>query len=129
MIAGVVFGPLSISVGDFFAMLIKQFGLGEAGSVSAVKSGATWDRVLPVVLLMSIAVRGLLTLARLMNCLLLGEADAAWLGVEVEKVKARAALFTAIGGALVLFSDLVARCFVKSEENFVNENYLQFTRE
>ena len=119
--------------------------------------GATWDRVLPAILLMSIAVGGLLMLARPMNCLLLGEADAASLGVEVEKVKARAALFTALGvgaatavcgiisfvglvvphvvrlmtgpdhryvlpgsallgGALVLFSDLVARLSVSPAE-------------
>ena len=119
--------------------------------------GATWERVLPAILLMSVAVAGLLALARPMNCLLLGEADAASLGVEVEKVKARAAFFTALGvgaatavcgvisfvglvvphvvrlmtgpdhryvlpgsallgGALVLFSDLVARLAVSPAE-------------
>jgi len=119
--------------------------------------GATWARILPALLLIGVAVAGLLTLARPMNGLLLGEADAASLGVEVEKIKTRAALFTAIGvgaatavcgivnfvglvvphlvrlmtgpdhryvmpgsallgGALVLFSDLVARLSVTPAE-------------
>ena len=59
--------------------------------------GATWDRVLPAVFLMVVAVAGLMTLMRPMNCLLLGEADASSLGVDVESVKRRAALCTALG--------------------------------
>lgn len=119
--------------------------------------GAVWDRVLPAVLLMIISVAGLLTLARPMNCLLLGEDDAKTLGVDVESVKRRAALLTALGvgaatavcgiinfvglvvphlvrlmtgpdhryvlpgsallgGALVLFSDLIARLAVSPAE-------------
>ena len=119
--------------------------------------GAVWDRVLPAVLLMLISVAGLLTLARPMNCLLLGEDDAKTLGVDVESVKRRAALLTALGvgaatavcgiinfvglvvphlvrlmtgpdhryvlpgsallgGALVLFSDLIARLAVSPAE-------------
>ena len=119
--------------------------------------GATWERVAPAIVLMIVAVFGLLALTRAMNCLLLGEADAASLGVDVEKVKRRAALFTALGvgaatavcgivnfvglvvphvvrlmtgpdhryvlpgsallgGALVLFSDLIARLSVAPAE-------------
>ncbi len=119
--------------------------------------GAVWERVLPAVLLMTISVAGLLTLARPMNCLLLGEDDAKTLGVDVESVKRRAALLTALGvgaatavcgiinfvglvvphlvrlmtgpdhrfvlpgsallgGALVLFSDLIARLAVSPAE-------------
>lgn len=119
--------------------------------------GAVWDRVLPAVLLMAVSVAGLLTLARPMNCLLLGEDDAKTLGVDVESVKRRAALLTALGvgaatavcgiinfvglvvphlvrlmtgpdhryvlpgsallgGALVLFSDLIARLAVSPAE-------------
>ncbi|MEO0464971.1 MAG: iron ABC transporter permease [Pseudomonadota bacterium] len=59
--------------------------------------GAVWDRVLPAILLMSIAIAGLVTLARPMNSLLLGEADASTLGVNVELVKLRAAVLTALG--------------------------------
>ncbi|MEL6789225.1 MAG: iron ABC transporter permease [Pseudomonadota bacterium] len=59
--------------------------------------GAIWERVLPAALLMCLSVAGLMTLARPMNCLLLGEADATTLGVNVEAVKRRAALLTALG--------------------------------
>lgn len=119
--------------------------------------GATWERVLPAAALMIAATAGLMTLARPMNCLLLGEADATSLGVDVERVKRRAAFLTALGvgaatavcgivsfvglvtphlvrlmtgpdhryvlpgsallgGALVLFSDLVARLSVSPAE-------------
>lgn len=59
--------------------------------------GATWDRVLPAGFLMILATVGLLTLARPMNCLLLGEDDAQSLGIRVEAVKRRAAFLTALG--------------------------------
>lgn len=119
--------------------------------------GATWERVIPAVLLMTFATLGLMTLQRSMNCLLLGEADASSLGVNVEAAKGRAALLTALGvgaatavcgivsfvglvvphlirlmtgpdhrfvlpgsallgGALVLFSDLIARLSVAPAE-------------
>lgn len=59
--------------------------------------GATWGRVLPACSLLVIAAAGLMTLQRPMNCLLLGEGDAYALGVKVERVKLKAALFTALG--------------------------------
>ncbi|MEM6627574.1 MAG: iron ABC transporter permease [Pseudomonadota bacterium] len=59
--------------------------------------GAVWERVLPAAGLMIISIIGILTLARPMNGLLLGEADASTLGVDVEKVKRRAAFLTALG--------------------------------
>ncbi|MEM7082044.1 MAG: iron ABC transporter permease [Pseudomonadota bacterium] len=59
--------------------------------------GAIWERVLPAGALMVVALVGLLSLTRPMNALLLGEADASNLGVNVEGVKRRAAFFTALG--------------------------------
>ncbi|MEO0883942.1 MAG: iron ABC transporter permease [Pseudomonadota bacterium] len=59
--------------------------------------GATWSRVLPAATMMIVAIVGLLTLARPMNSLLLGESDASTLGVDVERVKRRAAILTALG--------------------------------
>ena len=59
--------------------------------------GATWARVLPAAALMAISVAALLRLARPLNSLLLGEADAQALGTDVEALKRRAALFTALG--------------------------------
>ncbi|MEM1105622.1 MAG: iron ABC transporter permease [Pseudomonadota bacterium] len=59
--------------------------------------GAIWERVVPALFLIGISIAGLVTLARPMNALLLGEADAAHLGVNVEALKLRAAVFTALG--------------------------------
>lgn len=59
--------------------------------------GAVWERVLPACLLMGISIAGLLTLARPMNGLLLGEADALNLGIDVERLKFKAAFLTALG--------------------------------
>lgn len=71
--------------------------------------GATWSRVLPAAAMMALAVAGLLRLARPMNALLLGETDAGALGVDVERVKRRAALFTALGvGAATAVCGIIA---------------------
>jgi iron complex transport system permease protein len=59
--------------------------------------GATWERVLPASLGMIAALAMLMTLARPLNALLLGEGDAYALGVDVESAKRRAALGTALG--------------------------------
>ncbi len=59
--------------------------------------GATWETILRPGALMVIAIIGMLTLARGMNCLLLGESDATNLGVDVERLKRIAALLTALG--------------------------------
>ncbi|MEM6898596.1 MAG: iron ABC transporter permease [Pseudomonadota bacterium] len=59
--------------------------------------GATWSRALPACAMMSISIVGLLSLARPLNSLLLGEGDASTLGVDVERVKRRAAILTALG--------------------------------
>ncbi|MEM9420916.1 MAG: iron ABC transporter permease [Pseudomonadota bacterium] len=72
-------------------------------------AGATWAKVLPSTLLMGIATLGLLRLSRPMNCLLLGEADAETLGINVERVKGQAALFTALGvGAATASCGIIA---------------------
>ena len=59
--------------------------------------GATWGRVLPAALGMVIALAMILTLARPLNALLLGEDDASALGVDVERAKRIAAIGTALG--------------------------------
>ncbi|MEM9233460.1 MAG: iron ABC transporter permease [Pseudomonadota bacterium] len=59
--------------------------------------GGTWVRVIPACALMLIAILFQLRLARAMNCLLLGEGEAASLGIQVERVKRQAAFFTALG--------------------------------
>ncbi|MGD1957190.1 MAG: FecCD family ABC transporter permease [Sphingomonadales bacterium] len=59
--------------------------------------GATWATALPACAFMIVSIIGLLSLQRAMNCLLLGEGDAFALGVNVEAVKLKAALLTALG--------------------------------
>ncbi|MEM8826473.1 MAG: iron ABC transporter permease [Pseudomonadota bacterium] len=59
--------------------------------------GATWARILPAGVMLIVAVAGLLTLSRPMNALLLGEDEAMTLGVDVERLKRRAAFMTALG--------------------------------
>ncbi|MEM1195004.1 MAG: iron ABC transporter permease [Pseudomonadota bacterium] len=59
--------------------------------------GATWERVLPAALGMAIALTMILSLARPLNSLLLGEDDANALGVDVERTKRLAAVGTALG--------------------------------
>lgn len=70
--------------------------------------GATWSAVAPAVIVMAVAAIGLQTLARPLNCMLLGEVDARHLGVNVESVKRRAAILTALGvGAAVAVSGVI----------------------
>ncbi len=70
--------------------------------------GATWAGVAPAVVVMAVAAIGLQTLARPLNCMLLGEADARHLGVNVESVKRRAAVLTALGvGAAVAVAGVI----------------------
>ena len=59
--------------------------------------GASWQSVTPAIVLCVIAALALQRLAGSMNCLLLGESDARHLGVNVERTKALAAVFTALG--------------------------------
>ncbi len=60
-------------------------------------NGATWGSIWPALALMAIAIAALSTLARPLNSLLLGESEAQHLGVDVERLKLRAAFFTALG--------------------------------
>ncbi len=65
-------------------------------------AGATWKSLLITVPLISIAIIGLLRLARPLNVILLGESDAAHLGVDVEKIKWKVIFFVALAvGAAV----------------------------
>ncbi|MEM8986036.1 MAG: iron ABC transporter permease [Pseudomonadota bacterium] len=98
LLAGVAANALAISGIGYLTFLaddtqLRDLTLWTLGTLG----GATWSRVLPALILMAISIAGMLTLSRAMNCLLLGEGDAASLGVDVEKVKRRAAVLTALG--------------------------------
>ncbi|MEO0550440.1 MAG: iron ABC transporter permease [Pseudomonadota bacterium] len=98
LLAGVAANAVAASGIGYFTFLaddaqLRDLTFWTLGSLG----GAVWDRVLPAALFMVIAIGGLLTLARSLNCLLLGEADAETLGINVEATKRKAALLTALG--------------------------------
>ncbi|MEM9705618.1 MAG: iron ABC transporter permease [Pseudomonadota bacterium] len=98
LLAGVAANALAISGIGYLTFLADDTQLRDLTFWTlGTLGGATWSRVLPAVALMLTAIAGMLTLARPMNCLLLGEGDAVALGVDVERVKRRAALLTALG--------------------------------
>lgn len=110
LLAGVAANALAYSGIGYLTFLaddqqLRTLAFWTLGSVG----GATWGSVLPAVALMLIATVALQSLARPMNCLLLGEADARHLGVDVEAVKRRAAVLTALGvGAATAVCGIVA---------------------
>ena len=110
LLAGVAANALAYSGIGYLTFLaddqqLRTLAFWTLGSVG----GATWGSALPAVALMLIATVALQSLARPMNCLLLGEADARHLGVDVEAVKRRAAVLTALGvGAATAVCGIVA---------------------
>ncbi|MEM9169772.1 MAG: iron ABC transporter permease, partial [Pseudomonadota bacterium] len=98
LLAGVAANALTVSGIGYFTFIADDAQLRDLTTWTLGSlSGATWERVWPSALLIVIAVGFLLRLSRPMNCLLLGETDAAYLGVDVEQVKREAAVFTALG--------------------------------
>ncbi|MEM1380703.1 MAG: iron ABC transporter permease [Pseudomonadota bacterium] len=98
LLAGVAANALAGSGIGFMTFLaddqqLRDLTFWTLGTVGA----ATWGRVIPAILLMAISIIGILPLARPLNALLFGEDDASALGVDVEALKRRAALLTALG--------------------------------
>jgi iron complex transport system permease protein len=109
LLAGVAFGALAGAVMGLFSYLsddrqLRDLSFWSLGSLS----GATWTKVmavapfiLPTLLTMSFLARGL-------NALSLGEAEAFHLGVPVQRVKAIAVLLVAIAvGASVAAAGMI----------------------
>ncbi|WP_148235295.1 FecCD family ABC transporter permease [Parvularcula bermudensis] len=97
LLAGVAANSLAVSGIGYLTFLaddtqLRDLTFWTLGSLG----GATWDRAVPAIALMAIGVAGILTLARPLNSLLFGEADAAALGTNVERTKRLAALCTAL---------------------------------
>ncbi len=98
LLAGVGANALAFAAIGYFTFLadddqLRTLTFWTLGSLG----GATWDSVTPAIAIMVLAALGLQTLARPLNCLLLGDQDARHLGVDTEAVKRRAALLTALG--------------------------------
>ena len=99
-IAGSVIGLLSYVATDAQLRNLTFWSLGSLG-------GATWARALWAAPLTAVSVLALLRLGRPLNVLLLGESEAANLGIAVESVKRRALLL-----AVLLVASSVALCGV-----------------
>lgn len=99
-IAGSAIGLLSYIATDAQLRNLTFWSLGSLG-------GATWARALWAAPLTAVSVFALLRLARPLNVLLLGESEAANLGIAVESVKRRALLL-----AVLLVASSVALCGV-----------------
>lgn len=98
LLAGVAANALAAAGIGYFTFLaddqqLRTLTFWTLGSLN----GATWARVWPAFLLMAASIGVLYTLARPLNSLLLGESEAKHLGVNVEALKLRAAVFTAAG--------------------------------
>ncbi len=100
-LAGALIGFMTFLSDEEQLRLLTFWTLGSVG-------GASWAASLPGMAVMLIATALALRLARPLNALLLGEADAVHLGVAVVSLKRRAALLTALGvGAAVATSGIV----------------------
>jgi iron complex transport system permease protein len=97
LLAGVAANSLAVSGIGYLTFLaddtqLRDLTFWTLGSLG----GATWSRAVPSMILMAIGVAGILRLARPLNSLLFGEADAAALGTDVERTKRWAAFCTAL---------------------------------
>lgn len=109
LLAGIAFGALSGAFMGFLAYLsddrqLRDLSFWSLGSLS----GATWTKVAAVTPLILPTLVAMPFLARGLNALSLGEAEAFHLGVPVQKVKALAILLVAVAvGASVACSGMI----------------------
>lgn len=100
-LAGALIGYMTFLSDEQQLRLLTFWTLGSVG-------GAGWAASLPGMVVMLLATLAALTLARPLNALLLGEADALHLGVDVATLKRKAAMLTALAvGAAVACSGMV----------------------
>ena len=100
-LAGAGTGLLSFVASDAQLRSLVFWTLGSLG-------GATWEALIVAAPCMLIALAALPLLAPALNLLLLGEAEARHLGVDVERLKRRIVLLTALGvGAAVAVSGVI----------------------
>nr|WP_114946679.1 iron chelate uptake ABC transporter family permease subunit [Microvirga calopogonii] len=109
LLAGVAFGALSGALMGFLSYLsddrqLRDLSFWSLGSLS----GATWTKVAVATPLILPVLLGMPFLARGLNALSLGEAEAFHLGISVQRVKAVAILLVAIAvGASVACSGMI----------------------
>ena len=101
IVTGAGVGIMTYMADDAQLRTLTFWGMGSLG-------GATWETVLAAGSLILICLIGLPYQAKNLNALLLGESEARHLGVQIEKVKQRIILLTALGvGASVAVSGMI----------------------
>lgn len=109
LLAGVALNAIAMACLGLFTYLsddqqLRDLNLWMLGSLA----GAPWAQVLPVLPLIGLAVLGILALARSLNALLLGEAEAFHLGFRIERVKRQLVVCTALAaGAAVALTGII----------------------
>ncbi|MEZ0121655.1 MAG: FecCD family ABC transporter permease [Candidatus Reddybacter sp.] len=73
--------------------MLRRISLWQMGRLD----GANWSRVLMAVTALAVLLAGLLSQGRSLNALLLGESEARFLGIDVEQLKRRVVVLTALG--------------------------------
>jgi len=73
--------------------MLRRISLWQMGRLD----GANWSRVTMAALALAVIVAGLLGQSKALNALLLGESEARFLGIDVEQLKRRVVLLTALG--------------------------------
>ncbi len=73
--------------------MLRRISLWQMGRLD----GANWSRVAMAALALAVIVAGLLGQSKALNALLLGESEARFLGINVEQLKRRVVLLTALG--------------------------------
>ena len=73
--------------------MLRRISLWQMGRLD----GANWPRVTMAALVLVVIVVGLLGQSKALNALLLGESEARFLGIDVEQLKRRVVLLTALG--------------------------------
>ena len=100
-IAGAGLGLLSFLADDFALRSLTFWTLGSLGR-------ATWQDLLPALPLLCLAAVVMLRMARPLNALLLGEAEARHLGIDVERVKKQLLIWSTLGvGSAVALTGII----------------------
>ncbi|WP_221074539.1 FecCD family ABC transporter permease [Agarivorans aestuarii] len=109
LLAGIAVGALSgagIGLLSYLAndQMLRDLSLWQMGSLA----GATWSNIVLAFVTLAILLVVFMRKAQALNALLLGEAEAGHLGIQVQKLKSQLIFFTALGvGIAVSVSGLI----------------------
>lgn len=110
LLAGIAISALAGAMNSLLSYfadndMLRQISLWQMGNLST----ANWTKVAMIALVATVLGLGFPRHSRALNALLLGESEARYLGIDVERVKTRLILLTALGvGTSVAVAGLVA---------------------